>query len=562
MNAPGSARLAVEPATRTVAASYWRALRWYAVSRVVLAALLFLASRGFHGRVLIEISDPARFRSVAFVYLVLGLGYLAAVLWTRPRFQHLVDLQFITDLVAIVVLMTVAGGIRGGLGVLVVASVAAAAVVSSARIAALYAAGAALGLLAETSVRALRAGVLDAAEFLLTGIFGTACFVVALAVSSLARRLSQQEALAQQRGEDLRNQLAVTHRVIAELDIGVIVMTAEGRVRTMNRAARQLVGSDDEASRERAALEPPPLEQVLGPAWRGLSQLCLDWRARAGDRPYEGVFAPQRSQPHDPASRLRLRLMRARPAADSDAVLLVEDMRELELRAQQLKLASMGRLSASIAHEIRNPLAAIRHANGLLAEALDAPGLQRLARIVEDNTVRIDRTIEDVLSISRRDAGPGDEQVDLASFLPAFVEEFLRDAGLGPDRVAIRLGSSQTLAFDSNHLRRVLANLLGNAVRHASQRAGAVSVEWLDKPDGRPQLRVIDDGPGMSDEAQRHAFEPFFTTAANGTGLGLYLVRELCSVNDAAIRYARCAGGCRGGGFVIEPGVAGSDADG
>jgi two-component system sensor histidine kinase PilS (NtrC family) len=245
--------------------------------------------------------------------------------------------------------------------------------------------------------------------------------------------------------------------------------------------------------------------------------------------------------------------MRARDADDSDAVLIIEDMRELELRAQQLKLASMGRLSASIAHEIRNPLGAIRHANGLLAERLVDPPLRRLASIVEDNTVRIDRTIEDVLSISRRDRAV-DDPIDPARFLPAFVADFASQSAIDPQRIAVSVRSRHLLAFDENHLRRVLGNLVGNALRYASDRPGAVAIEWVEAPGNPLELRIADDGPGMSDEALRHAFEPFFTTASRGTGLGLYLARELCGANGARIRYERLERDARyNGAFVIEP---------
>lgn len=556
-----AATSAPSSAPSSVSASHWSAMRWYSVSRVVLAALLLVASWGYDGRVLIDISDVGRFRSIAFVYLVLGIGYLATIRWGRPQFRPLRDLQLLTDLVAIVLLMSVAGGIRGGLGVLVVASVAAAAVISNARTAALYAAAGTLALLAETGVRSWRAGALDASDSLLAGLFGIACFLVAMAVSSLARRLSQQEALAWRRGEDLRNQLAVTQRVIAELDIGVMVVTAHGKVRTMNRAAQKMVGLPGDPF-ERAHGRAPTLDHVLGPAWRGLQALYLNWREQSGGRPYQGEFAPAPAPtavPGEPRPNLRVRFMRARDSDDSDAVLLIEDMHELELRAQQLKLASMGRLSASIAHEIRNPLAAIRHANGLLAERLSEPTLRRLARIIEDNTVRIDRTIEDVLSLSRRDRS-GDESIDMVRFLPAFAAEFTRQAGVEPERVVVSVRSTRPLLFDSSHLRRVLANLVGNALRYSSTAPGAVSIEWAEARGDRLELRIADDGPGMSDEALRHAFEPFFTTEGRGTGLGLYLARELCGANGAGIRYERGRSGRYGGGFVIEPRPTGSDA--
>ncbi|MFA7504581.1 MAG: HAMP domain-containing sensor histidine kinase [Burkholderiaceae bacterium] len=559
--APSSARPTIHASSvPSVSASHWTALRWYSVSRVVLAALLLVASWGYDGRVLIDIDNPGRFRSVAFVYLVLGIGYLATIRWGKPQFRPLRDLQLLTDLVAIVLLMSVAGGIRGGLGVLIVASVAAAAVISNARTSAVYAAAGTLALLAETGLRSWWAGTLDPSESLLAGLFGLACFLVAIAVNTLAGRLSQQEALANRRGEDLRNQLAVTQRVIAELDIGVVVVSAQGKVRTMNRAAQQMVGRPGNPFERVPGGGAPTLERVLGPAWRGLQALYLNWREQSGATPYMGEFTPLAGAPGgEPMPKLRLRLMRARENDDSDAVLLIEDIRELELRAQQLKLASMGRLSASIAHEIRNPLAAIRHANGLLGEGLAEPNLRRLSSIIEDNTVRIDRTIEDVLSLSRRDRS-GDESLDMARFLPAFAAEFVRQAGVDPRRLAVSAPSTGPIAFDSNHLRRVLANLVGNALRYASQAAGAVSIEWAETAGDRLELRIMDDGPGMSEEALRHAFEPFFTTEGRGTGLGLYLARELCGANGAGIRYERGGSGRYGGGFVIEPRPAGSDA--
>src|SRR5690606_30745299 len=337
---PSRPTTAATSAPSSVSASHWSAMRWYSVSRVVLAALLLVASWGYDGRVLIDISDVGRFRSIAFVYLVCGIGYLATIRWGTPQFRPLRDLQLLTDLVAIVLLMSVAGGIRGGLGVLVVASVAAAAVISNARTAALYAAAGTLALLAETGVRSWRAGTVDASDSLLAGIFGIACFLVAMAVSSLASRLSQQEALAHRRGEDLRNQLAVTQRVIAELDIGVLVVSAQGKVRTMNRAAQEMIGLPGDPFERTPGGRAPALDRVLGPAWRGLQALYLNWREQSAATPYQGEFAPApAAAPGEPRPTLRLRFMRARDSEDSDAVLLIEDMHELELRAQQLKLA-------------------------------------------------------------------------------------------------------------------------------------------------------------------------------------------------------------------------------
>jgi two-component system sensor histidine kinase PilS (NtrC family) len=232
---------------------------------------------------------------------------------------------------------------------------------------------------------------------------------------------------------------------------------------------------------------------------------------------------------------------------------VLEDIGRLELRAQQLKLASMGRLSASIAHEIRNPLAAIRHANGLLAEQLDGRNLKRLATIVEDNCMRLNRIIEDVLSISRRGTATP-EPLQAADFLSRTVAEYVSQSGADAHRVECRVASDAPIWFDAGNLRQVLLNLLANALRYAGEGAGAVRIEWDAPLGGVPALIVSDDGPGIPVASRVHLFEPFFTTESRGTGLGLHLARELCTANGATIRY-RPAGDNPPlrSAFVVEP---------
>jgi two-component system sensor histidine kinase PilS (NtrC family) len=251
--------------------------------------------------------------------------------------------------------------------------------------------------------------------------------------------------------------------------------------------------------------------------------------------------------------RVRVRFLRPQTTAQSDTVLVIEDQQEIEERARQLKLASMGRLSASIAHEIRNPLAAIRYANGLLAEQVALPAQQRLARIVEDNSVRIDRIVEDVLSIARRER-PTLERIDVARFLETLVAEFVTLSGAPRARIEVIVDTDEALEFDARHLRLVLVNLMTNALRYATNADGALCLHWRRGAGDRLEFRVADDGPGLPAEMLEHAFEPFFTTEARGTGLGLYLAREFCVANQAVLRYERGAPGERhGGAFVIVP---------
>jgi two-component system sensor histidine kinase PilS (NtrC family) len=244
------------------------------------------------------------------------------------------------------------------------------------------------------------------------------------------------------------------------------------------------------------------------------------------------------------------------------SVIFMQDVSAIEDQAQQLKLASMGRLTASIAHEVRNPLSAIGHATALLAEDLHRPAEQRLLRIVNDNVARVNRMVEDILKLSRK-AQPSAAPVALAAFLAELKAEFTETQGLAAATVWIGAAANPDGAqvrFDSLHLREVLVNLLGNAIRYASGAPGSIRVFPALDATGRTELHVQDDGPGITPEVRAHLFEPFYTTSSKGTGLGLYLARELCLNNGAMLDYeyrAAAAGASEAGGrFVITFGGA------
>lgn len=514
-------------------ASFWTSLRYFSIGRLVLSTLLLLpVLLGDHARWVDVVVDEALYVRTAFAYLGLAFALLAVASRWRRGFQAQLTIQVLVDLSALVLLMHAAGGPRSGLGVLTVAAVAGAAVLSTSRGAAVSAALAALMLLAESAWRAIGQPSAEPAGFFAAGVIGAACFVTAAVVNRLAARLAAQEALARARGVDLQGQLALTRLVVEQLAQGVVVFGADARVRAMNPAAQALfagAGQDD------------ALARVLRVA-------------QAGGGDPDGVETSLDAPGSEAARRVRLRVLRPEGVALGDTVVVIDDLRELEDRARQLKLASMGRLSASIAHEIRNPLSAIRHANGLLAEQLQDVRLQRLARIVEDNTVRIDRVVQDVLSVARRER-PAQEPVDLARFLETLLPELVLTAGADRRRIAVELEAREPILFDPGQLRQVLVNLLGNALRYASRAPGAVRIQWRRGMGDRLELRVSDDGPGLAPGMIEHVFEPFFTTESRGTGLGLFLAREFCAANGAALRYEPAAGDDaeRRSAFVIHP---------
>jgi two-component system sensor histidine kinase PilS (NtrC family) len=218
------------------------------------------------------------------------------------------------------------------------------------------------------------------------------------------------------------------------------------------------------------------------------------------------------------------------------SVVFLQDVSEIENQAQQLKLASMGRLTASIAHEVRNPLAAIGHAAALLSEDLTGKTQTRLLRIIADNVTRVNRMIEDILQLSRKVPAKM-EPIELQPFLHEIMTEFEETHALASGVLLLLENSAIRVQFDPLHLREVVVNLLSNAVRYASGQPGSIVVQAIGDSDNRPELHVQDDGPGITPEVRAHLFEPFYTTSSKGTGLGLYLAREMCLNNNASLDY-------------------------
>src|SRR6185312_1837035 len=228
----------------------------------------------------------------------------------------------------------------------------------------------------------------------------------------------------------------------------------------------------------------------------------------------------------------------------SAAVIFVEDVGRMRAQAQQMKLVALGRLTASIAHEIRNPLSSIGHAAQLLEEdGAVGFGGKRLLDIIRGNVSRLDRIVQEVLYLNRRDRAQP-EAIDPAPYLAQFAQEFGIVEKVPAQAIDVQVRTTSRIWFDRQHLDQVLWNLVRNAWRHGRQQPGSVRLAVSAAPaPGRVALDVIDDGPGISKEAQTHLFEPFFTTEAQGTGLGLYIARELCEGNAARIEYVDDSGG-------------------
>jgi len=493
--------------------SFWTSLRYFNIYRMAVA-VLFLGITLIYGDALNLGSYRLNFfRLVCVAYLALGVVFHSLLRNLRDLFNVQLSAHVSLDIIAITLLMYASGGIRSGLGVMLLIALTGAALVAPRTLALLYAALAAIALLLEQSYWVLQFDAPEA-NYLQPALLAVGGFAGAGVTGWLAQRVAANESLARQRGQALETQLRVNQLVIADMQDGVLVLDRDGRVAQHNPQAQRLLGTGALQGEELARLLPG-----FGERWRA-------WR--------EGDGAAARAELDLRGRGLRLRLMET-SAAEQLAVLFVEDTTRSREEAQQLKLAALGRLTANIAHEIRNPLSAISHAAELLAEEHRGIDRGRLTRIIHDNAQRLERLVTDVLQLNRRDRAAAD-RVALAGWLAAFVGDFSANESVPAGRIGLAAPRDAAVEFDREHLRQVLWNLLRNAVRHARQEAGSVRIV-LDAYSDQVELNVIDDGPGVARAMRGQLFEPFFTTESKGTGLGLYIARELCAANRATLEY-------------------------
>jgi two-component system sensor histidine kinase PilS (NtrC family) len=513
-------------------ATFWRSLQTLTVTRIVIALVLLLS---------FSVSSGARGAGPAYVetcvgYLLLSLLFAAVTMKWRHKFLVQLGSQVAVDLAAIS-LLYLAGGARSGLGILYLFPLAGAAILAPLTLALFSASLATLFLLGEsiyqTFLREAEPSLMQA------GIYGAAFFAVVLLVNRLARQLIGQEELTARHGTDLRIQQAINQIVIADVGDGILVVGRDGRVFTGNPAARRMLGLDGGEAGFTLG-EVPALDPVAS-AFRAWLDAPGDGPAFVTVKPWhdaggDGMAGWRGRRDHPVHLKLRFARVDTPDEAAERCVIFLQDVSAIENQAQQLKLASMGRLTASIAHEVRNPLSAIGHATALLAEDLSGPTEVRLLKIVSDNVGRVNRMVEDILQLSRK-VTPNSDPVRLATLLVDIKAEFTQVHGLADDIVWIGGTADASVRFDPLHLREVLLNLLGNAVRYASRKPASMRVFGVLDATGRMELHVQDDGPGITPEVRAHLFEPFYTTSSKGTGLGLYLARELCLNNGAMLDY-------------------------
>ncbi|CAN5921572.1 HAMP domain-containing sensor histidine kinase [soil metagenome] len=518
-----------------------------------LALIVTLGVGGLYG---LRLTQPMALVSVAY-------AALSITMWLLPRYRRVAAPQSLArlrspqwlatigaDLVCFTALHVLAPGSSLNYVALLVLPVLMAGVLTPRLMALATAAGVTLVLLA-TAWRAVLAG--GDATVLMTqaGLAGSGFFVITVLAGELAGRLAREELTARGSLEMARQQAQLNRLVIEEMQDGVLVVDRRGRVRAANPAARRLLAATGISG-------PAPFQLRGVAAWDALVKTVerafgeASWPTAGRDVSLDFGAGVQRTL----RARVRFTRKQEPQAIEELCVLFLEDIRNMQARSRQEKLAAMGRVSAGIAHEIRNPLAAISQANALLAEDATDPGQRQLMRMVTENVERLKRIVDDVMEVA-----PGQQQeagvIDATSQVASICSEWARATGVRMgDGAVLRVdlpGEPLGVVFDAEHLRRVLVNLLDNAIRHASKEPGAVHVRLDSRHDAQAFLSIASDGPPIPPDVEPFLFEPFFSTRSRGTGLGLYICRELCERYGATIDYRlRAVGEAQRNEFFVD----------
>ncbi len=508
--------------------THWRALQYLNLYRMFLAILLTSLNifsitpspLGIHNIFLLQYCT-------AF-YLAYSLFNVHTISVQSPDFNIQLYFQVLADIILITLMMHASGGASSGLGTLLIVTVAGGSLLSGGRTAVFFAATATLAVLLEGTYAFLEGATSNSTQ---EGLLGATFFVTALLGHTLAKRLHASEALAEKRGIDLANMAQLTEYIIQRMQTGIIVLDDDNNIRLMNESAQHLLGADQTEA-------------------EGFTTLPIEFIEQFNHWKTDNSYSPSMLKLATTGANILPRFAALGEDDRAGTIIFIEDTAAMAQQAQQLKLVSLGRLTASIAHEIRNPLGAISHANQLLSEASYLNNEdQRLIEIISTHASRVNTIIENIMQLSRRQP-THTEELALGPWVSGFSADFCHDYHIEADMLTMEIADeSLVVRFDNSQLRQVVDNLCQNSLRYFN--SGTANgpclrlIADINRDTNRPYIDIIDNGPGVKDEDIAKLFEPFFTKTSNGTGLGLYIARELCESNQAQLDYIkRTQGAC------------------
>ncbi|RTZ62719.1 MAG: histidine kinase [Aquificaceae bacterium] len=508
----------------------WSPLQLYSIYRLILAGMLVVIGLTGHSFAQLGRFQPVLFDAVSLVYLCVALigVFLAHFRW--PSFVDQVYLHTGIDIILLLMLVYSNGGLHSGIDLLFALPVILANVLRPGQNSLFLSAVSVIALLS-IQIYLQNKAVVDSSQLTHAGLLTFFVLMVSWLAGDWLKKASKTAALAKKRGQDIASLSQLNQSILDQLQMGILVVERSGVIRHMNPRAWEMLG-------EPASWRSQPLKS-LAPE---LNIHLQHWFKHTCPKIVSYDIK------HWQTTELSFRLSQLGSRNKGASLIYLDDITEQREKQQEVKMASLGQLTANIAHEIRNPLGAISHAAQLLSEspALDKADT-RMVQIIQSNSKRMNVTIESVLNLSRK-KNPKKEAVHLQTWLSEFVHDFSMQSDLKANQVSLFVDPIDAeVQFDPTHFHQVLWNLCRNAVKYACDDINnlVLAINCSLRPQTKTMmLNVIDNGAGISEKNQERLFEPFFTTSnTQGTGLGLFMARELCLTNNASLEYIRLPAG-------------------
>jgi len=493
----------------------WFLLKAFYFYRLILSCILLSLYYSRLGELIILPKLMPFYFATCLSYFIITLLGWAFILNPLPSYASQAQAYVFSDIVCLTLIMHACGGISSGLGALILVPAAAGGILIGGRCAMLFAAIASLFVFAEQAY-SFRLSDFNPTYAPYAGMLGAGFFMLALLSYILAKRTEQTEKISSQQQETISSLEDLNQYIIQNMQSGIIITDQAQNLNRHNVACPRLLGLT-------------ALPNKLSDISPKLSQAFKYWLQQP-KKDFVSIITSNKTELHIHFSSLFTQ-------HEIFYIITLEDISIYKQRVQQSKLASLGQLTASIAHEIRNPLGAISHAGQLLAES---PALQeqdqRLTEIIQTHTLRVNSIIEDILQVSRSPKAR-QETIDLSSWLENYLESLTNSNNGYQNQFHLSIESTiKTALFDSGHLTQILNNLCANALKYGYVFDKKICLQ-LSEFLGQPCIKVIDYGVGIPDKITQHLFEPFVTSSSSGTGLGLYISRDLAELNQARLSY-------------------------